>query len=429
MHMIALFGPGVAARLDMLPDFIRFRMAFDALVGGPGSEIAAWVSSSLDLVVVTALATCMSVARARRVYCEACQSWMRSLMLPAPPGTARALKEALDTGAFDQVGDPGLFKWKLGQETAMLELEYCPPENPQTCSSYLTLKEMYRSANRKMKTETVLKQRALGIEELRAVSEKFPRFRQVLAASSVIAPVSVAEPTVAPLDLAVREEICPVTKYPFHSAWREAFLITLSLAPLITAAGGCTLIGLSWWDLNGQTPNVRLLSAMLGALLALGGGFVTWYNVDWLNHRHVFRLTCDAIRSRADAWVAPEEPQATYVAIVPRKNWGAFNTSSDRGFVMLDPARRRIVFEGILERYRIPASAIHSCELESMAMGGSIYAVVLRCLCQGDGGKAEWEIPFKVDCSGWAKNHGPLRLAKASKLFDRIQLLRGSASA
>jgi hypothetical protein len=204
-------------------------------------------------------------------------------------------------------------------------------------------------------------------------------------------------------------------------------MIMLSLLPLLAGVGGLALLGLAWWNVGEQPEDVRLALVAAGVLLALTGGFITWHNVDWLNNRYVFRFTCNAIGARPDAWVAPEDPKATYVAVTPRKNWGPLLWVTDRGFLLINQARGSLLFEGIQERYRIPASAICSCEIEAMISGGSLYAVVVRCLRKEGGLTEEWEIPLSVAWRGWGTSRASTRLARATELHERIERLRRCA--
>ena len=54
--------------------------------------------------------------------------------------------------------------------------------------------------------------------------------------------------------------------------------------------------------------------------------------------------------------------------VVPRRNWGqiALQNAEDVGFLDLDAQRRELLFEGDNKRYRIPAQAVVSCEVELM---------------------------------------------------------------
>src|SRR5262249_41893411 len=107
-------------------------------------------------------------------------------------------------------------------------------------------------------------------------------------------------------------------------------------------------------------------------------------------------------------------------------NWGILNRETDYGFLKIDPARRCLTFEGILERYRIPADAITSCEVEPILPAENFYAVVLRCLCQGEGGVVEWELPFRVACTTWCKVRRLIRLEWTTELHERIETLRST---
>jgi hypothetical protein len=192
--------------------------------------------------------------------------------------------------------------------------------------------------------------------------------------------------------------------------------------------GGLALLYLALFSLGQQPQIVRLLVGVLGLLLAVPGAVITWCNVDWLNHCYTYRFTCNAINSHADPWVTPDDPAATYVMVIPRQHWGPLNWVKDRGFLVADRSRRCLTFEGIQYRYKIPAAAIRSCEIESTISGGSLYVVVLRTVHQEEGETRELEIPFMVGWRGWGKSRGYIRLERAEDLQDKIDAARDVAS-
>jgi hypothetical protein len=425
VHMLEVFGAQAAMQMDALVEFIRLRMAIDGLLGRHGvrpNEFMNWIGSGIDLCLMMTLAATLGVTRAARAYCETCRSWMRRTMDMEAPGTARTVSEALATGSLDQVPMPPPFRGKVGQPMALLELEYCAGDSKTGahCPTYLTLKESYRGPRRKPKVDTLSKQQALTAEELLVLAELFPKFRLATGSVPPIMTAIPAGPGRLPASI-TREEVCPGASYPFDSRGRYTWTMFLSFVPLLMLAAGAIAVIWARKDPGGQPETVRLLLGALGALLGLAGGFMTWFNVDWLNHLYTYRLTVNAIGQRPDAWVSTDDPQATYVAVVPRKNWGPTMRSTDRGFLLVDQVQRGLVFEGLRERYRIPATAILSCEIESMIAGSSLYAVVLRGYDEKS--QSEWEIPFRVGLRGWTKSRGNLRLARAEELQEQIESL------
>src|SRR5207249_4016943 len=101
----------------------------------------------------------------------------------------------------------------------------------------------------------------------------------------------------------------------------------------------------------------------------------------------------------------PDDPECVFVAVVPRKNWTKLNLDdpSDRGFLLVDLQGQQVLFEGLRERYRIPAKALTSCEIETMDVGGFLFVTVVRARVPGAGAdpaRAQpawtgWEAPFR----------------------------------
>jgi hypothetical protein len=305
-----------------------------------------------------------------------------------------------------------------------VELEYCPQRlGPDTfCPPYLTLKENYKSPDGRPKADKLAEQWEITAAELHSLAELLPAFRRVPAAATpdVALPYQASLPTT---ELAIRVEINPGASYPLDSLWRNAWIILLSLTPLLLSAGGLALLALALFDLRPQPDVVRLLTVAAALVLAAVGGAITWFNPEFLSELYLFRFTCSAIGPRSDAWVTPEDPRAVYVAIVPRKYWKTFGWVTDRGYLVPDPEQKRLIFEGIQDRYQIPAVAIRSCEIESLN-NGALCAAVVRTWRKEEGVTQEWEILFVTPGRGRSKNRAIIRLARAAELQDRIEALR-----
>jgi hypothetical protein len=83
---------------------------------------------------------------------------------------------------------------------------------------------------------------------------------------------------------------------------------------------------------------------------------------------YLFRRAQAELRQRSDALVGPHDPEAVFVEVIPRRNWGsiALQNAEDIGFLSLDSAGRRLLFEGDQKRYRIPAEAVADCAVKLM---------------------------------------------------------------
>ncbi len=106
-------------------------------------------------------------------------------------------------------------------------------------------------------------------------------------------------------------------------------------------------------------------SAVLGVLgiasFAGGALLLAWY-ADFLPSRYLYRVTKRELELRPERWVEPNNPEAAYIQVIPRENWGRvmLENASDVGLLWIDTARRQLLFEGDRQRYRIPAASIVS---------------------------------------------------------------------
>jgi hypothetical protein len=83
---------------------------------------------------------------------------------------------------------------------------------------------------------------------------------------------------------------------------------------------------------------------------------------------YMFRRAKAELLQRPDAVVATDVPEAIFVEVIPRRNWGsrALQNADDIGFLHLDAEGRQLLLEGDNKRYRIPAGAVLSCDVELM---------------------------------------------------------------
>jgi hypothetical protein len=173
-------------------------------------------------------------------------------------------------------------------------------------------------------------------------------------------------------------------------------LMPLALA-LILAVGLGVYIGLHWSDLG--TAAKADAAAVAGAGL-IGGLFLTVRYGDGISARIQQRMLAATLRKRPNTLVQPDDPDAMYVGVVPRENWGRvmLDTATDNGLIRIDPRRRELLFEGDRQRWRIPAASIVSCDLDQYGLGGPpqpneynvIPLVVLRVNRDGK----VWEAPL-----------------------------------
>ncbi len=178
-----------------------------------------------------------------------------------------------------------------------------------------------------------------------------------------------------------------------------------------------------FWDL--PKPQARLVFEIGAALFVFGAVWGTLFS-GRLGNGYIRMVAIREIKRRPDAIVQPDA-DSLYVEIIPRENWNRLmqRNSTDIGFLTVDAARREIRFEGDMERYRIPADALLSCEVEKSVLTAAakptapgFYMVVVRA----EGASGIWEAPVSPGVRKSAFNQ-KARLQAANALRKKIKAL------
>jgi hypothetical protein len=145
------------------------------------------------------------------------------------------------------------------------------------------------------------------------------------------------------------------------------------LQALLTLGGSLVpgvlgVVASNWLFPNDKELSFVPVAAGLGlTVLAL------WFFIGQLlrhpwSSRYIFHKTQTEFLQRPDAVVDPNNPEAILVEVIARRNWGKamLENAEDQGFLLVDRERRQLLFEGDNHRYRIPAQALISSEVEVM---------------------------------------------------------------
>lgn len=168
--------------------------------------------------------------------------------------------------------------------------------------------------------------------------------------------------------------------------------------------------------------------------LALGG-LLGWLLMGQLlrhpwSARYMFAKTQSEFLRRPDPIVDPNNPDAILVEVIPRRNWGkmGLGTTEDQGFLLVDVANGRLLFEGDQKRYQIPARALISVEVEN-ATPSSEYdhraapVGVVVVTFRDREGLGDREVPFCPRRTVAGDPLGNNYMEKAHELLRRIQTL------
>ncbi|HUE75117.1 MAG TPA: hypothetical protein VMP01_29885 [Pirellulaceae bacterium] len=455
-HLVSIAGPGVMHRVDELPRFIQWRMHRDVNVDErlPQPQkpdvTGNWLRFGCELLAIIAAVAGISFNAASGAYCEGCGQWMRMGLQLAPAGSARKVAEYLAAGRLGELPPIPNCGVTTGK-SAKIKVESCRRAGQaESCCSYLTLEEndpgsLFGRAN----MEKILTRGQISQEELGWLARSVPALAPLAPPGFAAAVNTTAgqSPQIAvPAQIvggaeAVIETLPPEAGQRVFTKTNAAIAICLSLLPLVTLLCGIGLLVAGWWFWPANLADttrvmVALTSLVTGGLAALFGLVVTYVNVDYFNMQYCLAIARNEIALRAGAIVDPRDPEAFFVDVVPRERWTdiAIEKATDGGFVLVDHSRRQVLFEGIKQRYRIPAAAILHSEAECIqpqAGGFAFYATVVQALladaAPGGGGNAPgvWETPFMVRPTTFTRFSGAYRRRSCEELAEQIRRMTG----
>jgi hypothetical protein len=439
--MVRQKGPETLLSFDQLPEFIGNRMANDRARLGfmPRGELYNWFYSAVELLTISLFVIGAPSYRSQKAYCESCRRWMRSVAFHAKAGRGDDIADALETEDWSDMPVIAGRAVKIAGAQSWVEFEYCPNvRDPESeCVAYLSLKE-HPSATEN--PEELLKQGLLERHEVNALADHVAP----LAWLRVSAPTaSTDEPAAGrSIDRHVGA-VAAVERLPdsaggadFDRAGKYEFLLGLMTVGVPLAGIGLIVWGMVRAPWNDSPPGSTISWLMVGTglIAALAGGLVCWVNVDLIGVRYIRGRIGRIIAERADSVVSADDPGARFIDIVPREQWHQLvpDKAIDRGLLRFDPTGRRILFEGMKERYVIPADAVLTCEVERMLPttgNWNFFAVVLTVSYSVSapapiaGGRRdeEWEVPLLPRSTRFRRYNSAYRRELAESLRDEIE--------
>jgi hypothetical protein len=432
-------GPGVLYRLDLLPGHVLHRVETDQLgrirrmlpvpgqPAAPGGRPAwpdfAWGTFVFDALCVALVPVLLGWARASRPFSEEEGRWLHEHLFYVEAEDARAMADALEAEDAEGLAEAAqTISLRPLSKIGDGRLYYLPYK--QDTPVYLTLRIVDGRPWSIGWRRSLATRVRLSADEATALAE---RLRLPGASFGVleVEPVLDAPRRAAPA--AVIEDLPPAEAGKVLNRRVFAALTVIALGPLalgvVVALGLGVYVGVHWSDLGGLARAGAAAVALAGLVAALR---FTMHYGDYLPARIQQRLCAAAIRRRPGALVRPDDPDAVYVSVVPRKNWGRLmlEECTDIGLLKIDPARRELLFEGDRQRWRIPTDSIHSCELEEYSIGQptpseiNVHPVaVLRVNRDG----VLWEAPL---CPARTTVHRPSAEAKRSRCRQLRQRVR-----
>jgi hypothetical protein len=172
--------------------------------------------------------------------------------------------------------------------------------------------------------------------------------------------------------------------------------------------------------------------SFLPILVGLGlTGVLLWFLIGQLllnpwSSRYIYNKTLAEFQERPDSIFDLTNSDAILLEVIPRRNWGklALENAEDQGFLCIDQENRQLLFEGDKHRYRIPAEAVLSCEVE--VMNPNVWrSAPIACVALSfrDERIGEREAPLLPRRTISGDNLGTNYVERAHELYRRIQIL------
>src|SRR5262249_4550790 len=121
----------------------------------------------------------------------------------------------------------------------------------------------------------------------------------------------------------------------------------LTLLPLLLFVAGMVRAGMAAfeWLEDAQRPRAKPVGQVISSLVLIGLGllsaglaaYMVFRNTTKIANWYLKRKVRKAFRWRPDCNVDPDDPEATFVEVVPRQNWGKLmlETATDVGFLLV----------------------------------------------------------------------------------------------
>jgi hypothetical protein len=132
--------------------------------------------------------------------------------------------------------------------------------------------------------------------------------------------------------------------------------------------------------------------------------------------------TARILGRRPQRIVSPGEPGAFFVQVVPRERWPIpmMEDATDRGWFAVDRANARLLFEGVRERWKIPASCLEACSRFEF-QGSTLNVYVILVVRDAD---RIVEIPLRTMGPGGATYRDQDKRRDAAALLEAVESLK-----
>jgi hypothetical protein len=425
-------GAKAATRPDLLVRYIRFRLATDVQRdvhtpynenGRPGRRSGTqgmnWFTFAFESIAVLVIVTVAPYRRARKPYCERCKRWLVRETTVFEPHKCAGLIDSLQAGSPRALAALCAAPAYTSIPNTTMAVEYCPSLKEATsreCPVFISLKNI--SANPKGATLDSFEQSKgkvvercvqLNPDELPALAPRFPVFEAYAGRAAVAALLPTEEPAETGAESKDAGELAVITPLGAHhhnkvltrgTIWKGNIF---AFAGLFSFLGGFGIVAWGGFILDkaasgsaAQIAGIALCS--LGGLMVLTVLVAMFVDTSFGGNRMLRNAFRRELARRSGLFVEPNDPDAVFIEIVPKLNWGKvmLDNASDIGLFVVDKMRKELRFEGDKERWRIPAGSITGCQIEYFVHGQGagaqkLYYLVLRATRK----EGFWEAPIR----------------------------------
>jgi hypothetical protein len=243
----------------------------------------------------------------------------------------------------------------------------------------------------------------LNPDELPALAPRFPVFEAYAGRAAVASLLPQTEPEALGEDRGAEGELAEISLLSSEHHGKVLSRKRVLIGNAFALAGGLSFIGglalLAWGasilekadkdSADGKGMGVTL--CVVGGALLLTALTGMLFDSSFGGNRSLRNAFKSELARRTGVLVEPNDPDALFVEVVPKLNWGKamLDNASDIGLLLVDQARREVRFEGDKERWRVPAASITSCEVEKFVHGrGAVRPGSFTWCCARRDGKA-----------------------------------------
>jgi hypothetical protein len=206
---------------------------------------------------------------------------------------------------------------------------------------------------------------------------------------------------------------------PFNNGVATALIFL----PVVVGLGGgigLIVLGLAFADTNQAVTAASVLAGFAVGVLSI---LVLLRYQHFLSSRYLKYVATSAVAQRSNPLVPAGDSGALFLEILPRSSWDKLGPASDIGFFRIHREASELQFEGDAKRYRIPFSAVQSCEVEAIRLssdqwGTDQYFATVLNVNTANGAR---EIPLHAKQLMFEKRRMPQRQAEAEALCAAIQ--------